>query len=34
MTRIFTIGYAGKTAEEFFTILKQAGIRRVVDVRL
>ena len=33
-TRIFTIGYAGKTAEEFFTILKQAGIRKVIDVRL
>ena len=33
-TRIFTIGYAGKSAREFFTILKQAGIRKVVDVRL
>jgi uncharacterized protein (DUF488 family) len=34
MTKIFTIGYAGKNAEEFFTILKQAGIRKVIDVRL
>ena len=35
MTRIFTIGYAGKSAQEFFTILKQAGgIRKVIDVRL
>ncbi|MHC4738174.1 MAG: DUF488 domain-containing protein [Planctomycetota bacterium] len=34
MTRIFTIGYAGKNAREFFTILKQAGIRKVIDVRL
>ena len=34
MVRIFTIGYAGKTAEEFFTTLKQAGIRKVIDVRL
>ena len=33
-TRIFTIGYAGRTAEEFFTILKQAGIRKVIDIRL
>jgi uncharacterized protein (DUF488 family) len=31
---IFTLGYAGKNAEEFFTILKQAGIRKVIDVRL
>ena len=34
MTRIFTIGCAGKNAREFFTILKQAGIRKVIDVRL
>ena len=34
MTRIFTIGYAGKNAREFFSILKQAGIRKVIDVRL
>ena len=34
MTRIFTIGCAGKDAQEFFTILKQAGIKKVVDVRL
>ena len=34
MTRIFTIGYAGKDAQEFFTILKQGGIKKVVDVRL
>ncbi len=32
--RIFTIGFAGKTAEQFFTILKGAGVRRVLDVRL
>ncbi|MCJ7692489.1 MAG: DUF488 domain-containing protein [Sedimentisphaerales bacterium] len=34
MTKIFTIGYVGRTAEEFFRILKQAGIRKVIDVRL
>lgn len=31
---IFTIGFAGKGAEEFFTGLRQAGVKRVVDVRL
>ena len=32
--KIFTLGYAGKNARDFFTILKQAGIRKVIDVRL
>jgi uncharacterized protein (DUF488 family) len=32
--RMFTIGYAGKSARRFFTILKDAGIRKVIDVRL
>ncbi len=32
--KVFTIGYAGKNAREFFTILKQYGIRKVIDVRL
>ena len=32
--RIFTIGYAGKNARQFFTILKQTSIRKVIDVRL
>ena len=31
---IYTIGFTQKTALEFFDALKQAGIRRVVDVRL
>jgi len=34
VTRIFTIGYSGRNAREFFTILKQSGIRKVIDVRL
>jgi len=34
IVRIFTIGYAGKNAREFFTVLKQASIRKVIDVRL
>jgi uncharacterized protein (DUF488 family) len=31
---LFTIGFTKKTAEEFFTKLQAAGVRRVVDVRL
>lgn len=31
---LFTIGFAGKHAEEFFTILKDAGVRTVLDIRL
>ncbi|MBI4831524.1 MAG: DUF488 domain-containing protein [Candidatus Lindowbacteria bacterium] len=32
--RIYTIGFAGKSAEEFFTLLMKNGIQRLVDVRL
>jgi uncharacterized protein (DUF488 family) len=31
---IYTVGFAGKTAETFFGTLKRAGVRRVVDIRL
>jgi len=31
---IYTIGFTKKTAAEFFTSLRQAGIKRLVDVRL
>jgi uncharacterized protein (DUF488 family) len=31
---VFTIGFTRKTASDFFTALRQAGIRRLVDVRL
>jgi uncharacterized protein (DUF488 family) len=31
---IYTIGFAGKTAEAFFGTLKRAGVRRVIDIRL
>jgi uncharacterized protein (DUF488 family) len=31
---IYTIGFTKKTAEQFFTILRTAGIKRVVDIRL
>lgn len=28
-----TIGFAGKTAEEFFTLLSEAGVEKVIDIR-
>lgn len=28
-----TIGFAGKTAEEFFTLLRGAGVQQLIDVR-
>jgi uncharacterized protein (DUF488 family) len=31
---IYTIGFTKKSAEEFFTVLKQHGIRRLIDIRL
>ena len=31
---IYSIGFTQKTAEQFFGILKDAGIRRLMDVRL
>lgn len=32
--QLYTIGFTKKSAEEFFTKLKKAGIARVLDVRL
>jgi len=32
--KLFTIGFTQKSAREFFMALKQAGVQRVVDVRL
>ena len=34
MMTIFTIGFTKKTAEQFFTRLKQPGLLRLIDVRL
>lgn len=34
MINIFTIGFTKKTAEQFFTQLKQSQIKTVVDIRL
>lgn len=31
---IYTIGFAKKSAEEFFGLLRGAGIRRLIDIRL
>lgn len=33
-TRIFTIGFTKKSAAQFFSKLKAAGVRKMVDVRL
>jgi uncharacterized protein (DUF488 family) len=32
--KLFTVGFTKKSAEEFFTLLKQPGLVRVLDVRL
>ncbi len=31
---VATIGFTKKSAEEFFTLLAQGGVRTLVDVRL
>ena len=32
--KLFTIGFTKKTAEQFFTKLQQADVKRVLDIRL
>jgi uncharacterized protein (DUF488 family) len=32
--KLYTIGFAKKSAERFFTLLKRAGVRRILDVRI
>jgi uncharacterized protein (DUF488 family) len=32
--KLYTIGFTQKSAREFFTALKEAGVERVIDVRL
>ena len=32
--RLYTIGFTGKSAREFFTILKHSDVKKVIDVRL
>lgn len=31
---VYTVGFTGKTAEQFFSLLKNSGVRIVIDVRL
>ncbi|OPZ95085.1 MAG: hypothetical protein BWY74_00051 [Firmicutes bacterium ADurb.Bin419] len=32
--RLFTIGFTKKSAKEFFTILKNRGVKKLIDIRL
>jgi len=32
--KLFTIGFTQKSAEEFFTALQRAGVKRIIDIRL
>lgn len=32
--KVFTIGFTRKSAAEFFTLLQDAGVQRVVDIRI
>jgi uncharacterized protein (DUF488 family) len=32
--KLFTIGFTQKSAEEFFSLLRDAGVKRVLDIRL
>lgn len=34
MIKLYTIGFTKKSAERFFTLLKNAGVRKIVDIRL
>lgn len=34
MITLFTIGFTQKTAEEFFTLLADNGVKKVVDIRI
>ena len=32
--KLFTLGFSGKSAQEFFEGLQEAGVKRLVDIRL
>ncbi|HYG15410.1 MAG TPA: DUF488 domain-containing protein [Bacteroidia bacterium] len=34
MIKLFTIGFTEKPAEKFFTLLKKAGVKEIVDTRI
>lgn len=34
MIKLFTIGFTGKSAEKFFSLLKTASVKKIVDTRI
>ncbi len=34
VTKVFTIGFTKKSAEEFFTILRKNKVKKIIDIRL
>ncbi len=34
MIKLYTIGFAGKPAEKFFSLLKNSGVKKIVDTRV
>lgn len=34
MIKLYTIGFTGKPAEKFFSLLKNSGVKRLVDTRI
>jgi uncharacterized protein (DUF488 family) len=34
MTKLYTIGFTGKSAEKFFDLLKKSGVKKLVDTRV
>ena len=34
MITLYTIGFTKKSAEKFFTLLKDAGVKKIIDIRL
>jgi uncharacterized protein (DUF488 family) len=34
MIKLYTIGFTGKPAEKFFSLLKDSGVKRLVDTRI
>jgi uncharacterized protein (DUF488 family) len=34
MIKLYTIGFTGKSAEKFFTLLKNSGVSKIIDIRI
>jgi uncharacterized protein (DUF488 family) len=34
MIKLYTIGFTGKPAEKFFTLLRNSGVKKIVDTRI